>query len=891
MEPSSAERFRRADALFDAALDLPPEARDAFVAKACAGDPELGAEVRRLLRAHGQSDGFLSAPAAAIGAPLLADAPAADAPRAPASAAPDRIGPYRIEREIGRGGMGVVYLAERDDPTFRQRVALKVLRAGTSDGEQLHVARFLAERQLLVSLEHPHIARLFDGGVTTDGLPYYTMAFCEGGSLADRLRTEGALPVAEALRIGGELAAALGAAHARGVIHRDVKPANVLFDANGSVRLADFGIAKLLGDDVTRTGELLGTPAYLSPEQVLGQAADHRTDLWAVGVTLYEMLGGRRPFDGPSYAAVLHAIVTAAPEPLSARVAGISPELDALVMRLLDKDPSLRPQSADEIVRALGDIATHLASGSVRPVVTQPVVTPPPVTPRPRAVSPVRRRAAFIAAGSTLALLAALAGYSAWRRAAGSNEPKFTPPTASTATAAPSLAVLPFVNTSGDAAGEPLADGLTDELIGMLGKVRGLRVTARSSVFALKGKNLPARTIGDTLGVTHVLEGSVRQSGDRLRVVTQLVSARNDSVLWSEQYDREVKDVFAVQEDIARAMAGALRLQLVLGSSPRDTPDPEARDLYLRGRFALYTRTGPADLPRAARLFEAAIARDSNYARAYSGLSDTYASMGNFGYGGRPDEVFGKARASALRALALDSTLAEARTSLAHTLCVHDFDWKAAEREFRRAIAEDPGYSFAHMTYAICINSTGRYDEAIAQLDTARQLDPLRFGIGALLGRVYVNARRPDEAITVLTQTLDINPQADLVWQQLGEAYLLKGRSADAIAAFRKAATLSGVRDSAQLAYALAVTGNRSEAERIVRDILASSTVRYLPPYHIAMAYAGLGQVDEAFRWLDRAYDERASFMAGVKAAPAFTPLHGDSRWGKLLAKMGLNDK
>ena len=884
MDASSAERFRRADAVFDAALDLPPEARDAFVAQACAGDAELGAEVRRLLRAHGQSDGFLSAPAAAVAAPLLRDAPAGDAPHATTSAAPDRIGPYRIERVIGRGGMGVVYLAERDDPNFRQRVALKVLRAGTSDGEQAHVARFFAERQLLVSLEHPHIARLFDGGVTTDGLPYYTMAFCEGGSLADRLRTEGALPVADALRIAGELTAALGAAHARGVIHRDVKPANVLFDANGSVRLADFGIAKLLGDDVTRTGEVLGTPAYLSPEQVLGQPADHRTDLWAVGVTLYEMLGGRRPFDGPSYAAVLHAIVTASPEPLRARVPGIPPALDALLMRLLEKDASRRPGSADEVVRALGDIAAHGATGSVGPLPTAPSITA-----RPRVVSPVRRRTAFIAAGGALALLAALAGYFAWKRAGGSNGGKITTP-ASTATAAPSLAVLPFVNTSGKAADEPLADGLTDELIGMLGKVRGLRVTARSSVFALKGKNLSARTIGDTLGVTHVLEGSVRQSGDRLRVVTQLVSARNDSVLWSEQYDREVKDVFAVQEDIARAMAGALRLQLVLGSSPRDTPDPEARDLYLRGRFALYTRTGPADLPRAARLFEAAIARDSNYARAYSGLSDTYASMGNFGYGGRPDEVFGKARASALRALALDSTLAEARTSLAHTLCVHDFDWKAAEREFRRAIAEDPGYSFAHMTYAICINSTGRYDEAIAQLDTARQLDPLRFGIGALLGRVYVNARRPDEAITVLTQTLDINPQADLVWQQLGEAYLLKGRNVDAITAFRKAAALSGVRDSAQLAYALAVTGDRAAAERIVRDILASSTVRYLPPYHIAMAYAGLGQVDEAFRWLDRAYDERASFMAGVKAAPAFTPLHRDPRWGKLLAKMGLND-
>jgi serine/threonine-protein kinase len=891
MEPS-AERFRRADAVFDAALDLPPGARAAFVEQRCAGDAELSAEVHRLLRAHERSDGFLSAPAAAVAAPLLAASPGTDAPFTTTSAAPDRIGPYRIEREIGRGGMGVVYLAERDDPTFRQRVALKVLRAGTdgtSAGNQAHVGRFLAERQLLVSLEHPHIARLFDGGVTADGLPYYTMAYCEGGSLAERLRTQGAMPLDEALRIGGELAAALGAAHARGVVHRDVKPANVLFDASGSVRLADFGIAKLLGGDLTRTGEVLGTPAYLAPEQVVGEPADHRADLWALGVTLYEMLVGRRPFDGPSYAAVLHAIVSTVPERPRAHMPGIPPAIDALVMRLLEKDAAMRPQSADEIVRVLNEMS-HASYEGGSGSASAEARRAQPSAAQPQTGSRARRRAAFIAAGGTLAILAGITSYLAWERFAGSDRRTVTALPVLPASAAPSLAVLPFVNTGGDAADEPFTDGLTDELIGALGKVRGLRVIARSSVFALKGKNISARAIGDTLGVNHVLEGTVRKSGDRLRVFAQLVSARNDSVLWSEQYDREVVDLFAVQEEIARAMAGALRLQLTLGdASTRGTSDPEARDLYLRGRFALYTRTGPADLPRAARLFEAAIARDSSYARAYSGLSDTYASIGNFAYG-RPGEAFAKARANARRALALDSTLAEARASLAHTLCVHDYDWTAAEREFRKAIAQDPGYPFARMTYAVCLSMRERYDEAIAQLDTARQLDPLRFGIGALLGRVYVTARRPDEAIAVLTKTLDINPQADLVWQQLGEAYLLKGRSADAIAAFRKAALLSGVRDSAQLAYALAVTGDRAAAERIVRDIVASSSTRYVPPFHVAMAYSGLGQVDEAFRWLDRGYDERASFMVGVKVTAAFAPLHGDPRWGRLLAKMGLND-
>ena len=881
MDAFTAERFRRAGAVFDAALDLPPGERTAFVERACSDDVELRADVQRLLRAYGQSDDFLDTSAAALAAPLLANVPPAVADGA---IIPDRIGPYRIEREIGRGGMGVVYLAERDDPTFHQRVALKVVRGGIPDGGRAHVARFLAERQLLASLEHAHIARLFDGGVTSDGLPYYTMAYCEGGSLADLLRVKGALPVGEALPIARQLATALGAAHARGVVHRDVKPGNVLFDADGSVRLTDFGIAKLLGDDVTRTGGVLGTAAYLSPEQATGETVDHRADLWAFGVTLYEMLSGRRPFDGSSYAVVLHRIVSTTPEPLRERVAGIAPEIDALVMRLLQKNPSLRPESAEEIVRELDAIAIGGDARSVRRDAGQT----PPTASKPEHGSRARRRRAPVIMGGTLALLSAVAGYVVWQRVDGSGSLATNASAPLSAAGAPSVAVLPFANTSGSAADEPFTDGLTDELIGTLGRVRGLRVIARSSVFALKGSRLAARSIGDTLGVDHVVEGSVRRSGDSLRVLAQLVSVRNDSVLWSEQYDRQPRDVFAVQQEIARAMARALRVQFALGDEHlRAVEDPEALDLYLRGRFALNTRTGSADLLRAARLFEAAIGRDSSYARAYSGLSDAYTSMGNFGYG-RPRETFAKARANAVRALMLDSTLAEARTSLAHTLCVHDFAWDAADREFRRAIEKDPGYTYARMAYGVCLGARRRFDEALAQLDTARRSDPLRMGIGALRGRVLVGAGRPDEAIAALTYALDLNPQADLAWEQLGEAYLMKGQHADAIAAFRKAAELSGVRDSAQLAYAFAVTGDRRTAERIVRDLVRSSRTRYVPPFHIAMAYAGLGRVDTALDWLEKAYDERASFISGINVTAAFKPLYRSPRWGQLLAKMGL---
>ena len=866
MTESSAERFKRADGIFDAALDVTPADRAAFVAEACGEDADLRADVERLLRAHAKSESFLGTPATDFVAPMLRDAALASPPDA--APPPRHIGPYRIEREIGRGGMGVVYLAERDDPTFQQRVALKVLRTTPPDGGA-SVTRFLAERQLLASLEHPHVARLFDGGVTTEGLPYYTMAYCEGGSLADRLRTSGAIPVDEAVRIARELAGALGAAHARGIVHRDVKPANVLFDATGGVRLSDFGVAKLLGADTTTSSTMHGTVAYLAPEQVRGEGVDHRADLWALGVTLYEMIAGRRPFDGPSYAAVMHAIVSAAVPPVGGRGSTAPAGLQRVIDGLLQKDPASRFGSATAVIDALD----HMDDSSSGPLSTLGGT---------RRIAP-RRRVALVTFAA-IAILAVVAATILWTRGSPSAAPSAT---AAMAPSAPKrVAVMPFTNTSGDPADEPFTDGLTEELIGILGRT-GLQVTARSSVFALKGKQLDARRIADTLDVDHLIDGSVRRAGNRLRVFAQLVRASDGAAIWSDQYDRAYADVFAVQQDIARAIASALQVQLVPASGARPTADPEAYELYMKGRYALNSRSGPEDLTRAVKHFEEAIARDSSYARAYSGLADAWALVANFGYD-RPRPSFAKARSAALRALALDSTLAEARTSLGHILCTEDFEWAESERQFRRALEEDPGYVLTRITYAICLMSTGRFAEAVTQLETARKLDPLRPAVGAVLGRAYVSWGRPDDAIAALDHAIDLNPQADLAWQQLGHAYLMKGQNAEAIAALQKAAMLSGLRDSAQLAYAYAVTGDRLTARRIVRELLASSGTRYISPFHIAMAYSGLGEVDEAFRWLERAYEERASFTAGAKHTAAFAPLRGDARWRPLLARMGL---
>jgi adenylate cyclase len=467
---------------------------------------------------------------------------------------------------------------------------------------------------------------------------------------------------------------------------------------------------------------------------------------------------------------------------------------------------------------------------------------------------------------------------------ASSREPAVVSPTAS-----PSVAVLPFANTSGDPADEPFADGLTEELIGAISRVPGITVTGRTSTFALKGRDLHVRVIAETLGVTTLLEGSVRRAGDRLKIATRLVSAEDHRVLWAESYDRAAGDIFAVQEEIARATAEALRVRLGAGGGrlTRPATDLAAYELYLKGRNILNTRSGGERLLQAVRYFEQAAERAPAYAPAYAGLSDAYAYLAVFAYH-RSHDAFPKAMAAARKALALDDTLAEAHASLAHALCVYDFEWAAAERAFRRAISLDPSYTFARIALAICLQDQGRFAEAVEHLEFARTADPLAPHVSAVLGRVHVNSRQPDRAIPALREAMELGPELDLVHQQLGHAYLQKGMSREAIASLRRAAELSGDRDSAHLAYVYAVTGARSDAERIVQALLDPAQHRDVLPFHLAMAYAGLGDVDAAFRWLERGYDERASFMDGVKVTPAFDVLRSDPRWERLLSRMGL---
>jgi TolB-like protein/DNA-binding SARP family transcriptional activator len=456
-----------------------------------------------------------------------------------------------------------------------------------------------------------------------------------------------------------------------------------------------------------------------------------------------------------------------------------------------------------------------------------------------------------------------------------------------------SVAVLPFTNLTADAADEYASDGLTDELIGTLGRVPGLQVIARTSVFAFRNRGFGARTIADTLGVEAIVEGSWRRDGTRLRVTAQLVRAKDEAVLWAGRYDRTVGDVLAVQDEIARAITAALlpnldvRSAAVVRPASIGTSDPLAHELYLRGRQAFFSRTTPGGILQARTYFLQAIARDSQFARAHAGLSDAATRLAVFGHA-PPAAMFREAKRAADRALALDSTLVEAHASRGHALYVADFAWAEAEQSFRKALALDPAAVFARAPFAIGLYSQGRFDEALAQLFTARAIDPLSPAINNVLGRVQIAAGQHESALQTLTAIVELDPRQDLAWRQLGHVHLLRGDHRLAVAAFERAAALSGARDSAHLAYAHAVGGNPAEARRILRRLEGHPVSRDQLAVHFAIAHAGLGDQDRAFFWLERGYELRASFIGGVAVERALVNLHDDSRWAALLQRMGL---
>jgi len=805
---------------------------------------------------------------------------------------------YTVERELGGGGMSRVFVAT--DNTLNRRVVVKVLPPELA--LDVNTERFRREIQLAAGLQHLHIVPVLASGQSggNSGEPrllYYTMPFVEGESLRQLIRREGALPVDAAVRIIREIADALAAAHAAGVVHRDLKPENVLL-SRGHALVADFGIAKALDRAaghtsamLTTSGLILGTPAYMSPEQAAGDPnADHRADLYSLGVVGYELLTGSLPFGqrAPQQMLVAHAVEPAPPVTKSRPEVGDG--VASLIASLLAKRPDDRPVSAESVLRALDGLGA--AGGGLPPMSSD--------SWRSAASSgaPGSRNRARVFAGLLLAgVLVAAMMYRARTSRDGATA---SPPGTVTAPAAAglanvpeerSIAVLPLVNLSGDKENEFFSDGMTDELINALAKVEGLRVAARTSAFAFKGKDVDAREIAERLRVRTLLEGSVRRAGNRMRVSVQLINAANGYNLWSDEYDRDVSDVFRVQDEISRAIVGKLKVHLVADSAAplvrASTGNVEAYSLYLRGRY-FYEKRTEEGLVQAVRAFELAIAKDSSFARAWSGLADSYALLGIFGYR-RQTETYDKAKVAALHALRIDSTSAtsaESHTSLALIRLFYEWNWDGASAEFDRAIALDPHYVPArlfHMWYYIAVD---RPEDAVREIDKGIKDDPLSLILGTRKASALRYGGRLQEAHAQILKTLELDAKYSLAHSELSRILVGLHRCDEAMAEIGRIGEQGAYYEGAGIGYTTAFCGKREQALQLVPQLERSYAQARAVAEQLSLLYAGLGDKDRAIQWLERAHDDRRWSMFLIRREGMFDSLRGDPRFQRIVDEM-----
>jgi serine/threonine-protein kinase len=735
---------------------------------------------------------------------------------------------YRLERELGQGGMARVFLAR--DLKYEREVAVKVLRPDLA--AEVGPARFLREIQIAARLHHPHILPLYDSD-QMDDLVFYVMPFVKGESVKQRIARERQLPVSDALQIAREVADALSYAHGAGVVHRDIKPGNILLDAGHAV-VADFGIARAMGVGDTTTGHVVGTPAYMSPEQVEdSKFLDARTDIYSLGCVLYEMLTGEAPFRGSTLTAVIaNRLSSPAPSPRAARE--LVPEaVDAAVRKAMATVPADRFSTASQFAEALS----------------------PPAT-------------VAIAVGAAQAIQ-------------------------DVAESGKSVAVLPFENMSTDPENEYFSDGITDDIIAQLSKVSALKVISRTSSMQYKKTTKKITTIAEELGVGAVLEGSVRRAGQRVRIVVHLVEPKTEKHLWGDTFDRQLADIFEVQSEVAQQITGALKLALSPEEKQRvekkATGDVDAYNMYLLGRFHA-NKWAEADVLKGIEYFQSAIARDPAYAVAYAGVADAYELL-SIGFSSKPPaEYLTQAKGMALKALEMDDSLAEAHTSLAYARWLGDLDWVGAEKEFKRALELKSSYVMAHEWYAEYLVSLGRNDEAIAEIKRAQQLDPLAVPVTRAVGWVLYFARRYPEASEELRKALAMNPDFVGARLVLWWVQVVQGEFEAAIADIKREMEKPGLKTvkKLMLAYVNAAAGNRDEATGLLWEMEAKLESESRLALMAAMVHAALGEKDRAFERLQLAFQIREPGLLFLKVSPWAEPLRSDPRYGALLERLGL---
>ena len=880
------ERWQHVARIYELAVDQDAATRDAFLSDACGGDEALRYDVESLL---GQDAAriVLDRSVWATAAPLFDDG----SRLGPGTA----LGPYRIEGPLGAGGMGEVFSAT--DTRLNRLVAIKVLPTSVAPDRQMR-ARFAREARAVAALTHPHICTLYDVG-RHDQVDFLVMEYVEGDTLAARL-ADRRLSLDEALTYAIEVASALDHAHRHGIVHRDLKPSNIMLTASGA-KLLDFGIAKfrlaakagmpadvtrdgtilgtaesmalepLEGDDahVTRQGAILGTIRYMAPEQIEGHEADPRSDLFSFGAVLFEMLTGRRAFDGDCAASVRSAILEHDPPPVSSLQPLVPPAVDDIVRRCLAKNPTERWQSAGDVHREL----KHILESIVQ-VYTQ--------APRLAVVSKASQAWRW-AAGI---LLAALTGLSVWVVAGAFQRWSTRLPPGQIR----SVAVMPLDNLSGDPEQAYFADGVTEQLIADLATIGRLRVISSASVMHYRKAPQPVPTIAQELQVDAIIEGSVVQAGDQVRVTAKLIRGVTGEIIWAQSFTRDQRDVLALQREVAQTITSKVDITVTPQEQARLASarpiDPEVHRQVLLGRHHAAKATEEG-LRKAIQYFDVAIAKDPANALGHAGLAEAY--MGLSGFYVDPREVMPKAKRAAETAVHLDESLADAHATLGYVHLVYDWDGPAAEKELLRALALNPTLGMACLNYASYLTTQGRHEEAVREVRRAIDLDPLSIRIHAIGTVQLLFSRRYDEAIELARKGLEFEPDSAFILAFQGVAYAEQGRFEEAVENVQKAAQLdNSLTILALQAHVLAVAGLKEQAETLIRRVQDAAKHQYFCPYEIATVYVSLGDMDTAYNLFRKGTAERADCMAWLGVEPWLDRFRSDPRYRSLVREIGL---
>jgi serine/threonine protein kinase/tetratricopeptide (TPR) repeat protein len=783
-------------------------------------------------------------------------------------------GRYQIIEELGKGGMGKVYRVL--DKKLNEEVALKLIRPEVASDKQT-IERFSNELKLARKIAHRNVGKMYEL-MEDEGTRFITMEYVPGENLKNTIRRIGQLPVAKSIAIAKQICEGLAEAHRLGVVHRDLKPSNIILDSEGNSRIMDFGIARSLsGEGITGTGVMIGTPEYMSPEQVEGKEVDQRSDIYSLGIILYEMVTGRVPFEGDTPLSIAHKQRYEVPQPPEELNAQIPEHLSGLILRCLEKDKEKRFQSAADVYSELSGIEKGI------PAAESIVPKRKPFTSKEITVTFGLKKALLPALGLLFLIMAAVIIWQILSKKEAVPE----------ASAKKSIAVLPFEDLSQAKNNESLCDGISDTLINALTNIEALWVPARTSAFFFKGKTRDIREIGQKLGVDNVLEGSVQVAGDNLRVTARISSVRDGRQVWSEIYNRKMADIFAIQDDIAKAIVTELKIKL-LGEKGAPliknyTENLEAYRLYLQGRN-FWNKRGKADVIKSIEYFEKAIEVDPNYALAYAGLSDAYDILGGNSFW-PAEKAYAKAKPAALKALQIDDKLAEAHTSLAGILWTYDWDFTGAEKEFKLAIELNPGYATAHNYYGSYLSNLARHEEAIREIKIARDLDPLSPRISANVGWILYAARRYDQALEELNKALEVDPNHSVTHIYLGMVYEAMGKYEDAIKSYLRYIELSGgMKDGeAGIAGCYALMGKQEEARKMLDNIIEYSKGNYVSPAALSCVYIALGDKDQGFIWLEKAFRERDPMLLELlESYPGFDPVRSDPRYADLLRRIGL---